>query len=644
MRRRNNNSSNANSIFRVESSYIEHDEPLTPIPLSRPPEALQHIQNGNDVTINNDNLFVSPRSVDHISQQTFLNPTSVRKEGVGKSAATASKYEVNNNAPSSLTELAANLNTHHGRLVSLDTAANNSYHSRVLSTSSADGGRGHIRRMSSSLAGHRTASRVFGEKGSFFRRGSIGGTATPLHPHRSTDSIGAASPKLLRRQSSGMVGGSTVVAEETMIEPLPYDSRFLQQTLPACFPYLRAPCLSAMLFTAALICIGLGIAVLYGSDASLEISIPYSHVNRYKYPIDQQAIRAAVAANASMQLQWLKQHELDSLIYYQGQRAEIPFEVPRTMSAPVRIVVELEPFYQNLFKISESRSPAQLRGDPVDSKPLKCDRFRGPGMNHRDSDAIATEEAITLTVDGKQRTLGSFIYNPCGLQPWNLFNDTFQLYKQTTNASNDNSAQLMCDTSDFGPQGQRLTLTAAQNPCEKEGLPWPSYKNRFKEPAMADHSWTNKRYKRFTTTSDPFLLNGWYYREAGHEIPDPLDFDLMVWTRVAPLSTTKKLLRIITTDLPKGSYSLVANEFFDTESFNGEKRVVLQSYSWIGGRNHSLGIFLLVFGSLAAVLGIAVVIQGLCSFFIQRRQVQGAGSASHSFSGGGTRSSSVSAP
>ena len=91
------------------------------------------------------------------------------------------------------------------------------------------------------------------------------------------------------------------------------------------------------------------------------------------------------------------------------------------------------------------------------------------------------------------------------------------------------------------------------------------------------------------------------------------DEHFIVWMRTAALSHFRKLWGRIDTDLPKGSIITVAiANRYNTYRFNGEKRVVLSTSSWLGGKNDFLGIAYIVVGGISFL--------SACVFFIVQWQ------------------------
>lgn len=168
---------------------------------------------------------------------------------------------------------------------------------------------------------------------------------------------------------------------------------------------------------------------------------------------------------------------------------------------------------------------------------------------------------------------------PCGLTANSQFNDSFQLFNNLDCSSDSNTGTV------------NLNGT---------GIAWPID--------------TEVRFKGFELDKVANDSDFEKYKEA-NEIIESEDF--MVWMRLAPYRSWKKLYRIIEDDLSPGNYSVLINVSYPVESFGGEKFFFLSETSWFGGPNTPLAISYLVVGAVALVLAIFYLIRSRMASDIQ---------------------------
>ncbi|XP_071397691.1 cell cycle control protein 50A-like isoform X2 [Centroberyx affinis] len=222
----------------------------------------------------------------------------------------------------------------------------------------------------------------------------------------------------------------------------------------------------------------------------------------------------------------------------------------------------LSNFYQNHRRYVKSRDDSQLNGD--------IDSLMNPS---KECEPYARNENKPIA--------------PCGAIANSMFNDTLELFY-------------------IDPNG-----TKTQIPLMKTGIAW----------------WTDKHVKFRNPGGNPNLTAAFQgttkpinWRKAVYELDTDsqnngfTNEDFIVWMRTAALPTFRKLYRIIQKNnnvvptLPRGNYSLEVVYNYPVRSFEGRKRLILSTISWMGGKNPFLGIAYITVGSVCFFLGIVLFI------------------------------------
>ncbi|XP_065586997.1 cell cycle control protein 50A isoform X2 [Cyrtonyx montezumae] len=176
---------------------------------------------------------------------------------------------------------------------------------------------------------------------------------------------------------------------------------------------------------------------------------------------------------------------------------------------------------------------------------------------------------------------------PCGAIANSMFNDTLELY------------HIENDT--------RTAITLI-----KKGIAWWTDKNvKFRNPTGDGNNLT----ALFQGTTKPV---NWpkpvYMLDSEPDNNGFINEDFIVWMRTAALPTFRKLYRLIERKsnlqptLQAGKYSLDITYNYPVHSFDGRKRMILSTISWMGGKNPFLGIAYITVGSICFFLGVVLLI------------------------------------
>ena len=220
---------------------------------------------------------------------------------------------------------------------------------------------------------------------------------------------------------------------------------------------------------------------------------------------------------------------------------------------------EIKKQYQNVRRYVDSVSWGQLRDNGPDGGKLgRC----------RPEKYITREPNDALEDDG--------IVLPCGLTPWSYFNDTIRMQV-------DGGIEVPIDES---------------NIAWKEDL---------------KHLYSNIETVNFNTI--PAYA-------GGGMIDGPIDEDehFAVWMRLGTRNQFRKLYGIVQTSTASSqpllnvgdTLTFIIENNYNTYNFNGEKKVVLSTLSFLGGRNDFTGILFLILGGL--FLCTAVFVSAVTAF------------------------------
>ncbi|PON98846.1 CDC50/LEM3 family [Trema orientale] len=218
----------------------------------------------------------------------------------------------------------------------------------------------------------------------------------------------------------------------------------------------------------------------------------------------------------------------------------------RTITVPKRMKKPIYVYYQLDNFYQNHRRYVKSRSDQ---------QLRDPS----DASAVSTCKPEDYTKDRQPIV-------PCGLIAWSLFNDTYS----------------------FSRGNQQLAVN-------KKDISWKSDR---------EHKFGDKVFPR--NFQNGTLKGG---ADLDSSIPLSKQEDLIVWMRTAALPTFRKLYGKIETDLEANDVIHVTlKNNYNTYSFNGKKKLVLSTTSWLGGKNDFMGIAYLTVGGLCFFLAMAFTV------------------------------------
>ncbi|XP_028632573.1 cell cycle control protein 50A isoform X1 [Grammomys surdaster] len=242
----------------------------------------------------------------------------------------------------------------------------------------------------------------------------------------------------------------------------------------------------------------------------------------------------------------------------------INFTLEQSFEGNVLMYYGLSNFYQNHRRYVKSRDDSQLNGDPsaLLNPSKECEPYR-----RNEDKPIAPYGAIANS----------------------MFNDTLELF-------------LVANETDPKP---------IPIPLKKKGIAWWPDKNvKFRNPPGRD-----TLQEKFKDTTKPV---NWH--KPVYELdPDDesnngfINEDFILWMRTAAFPTFRKLYRLIEwrddlhPTLPAGQYYLNITYNYPVHSFDGRKRMILSTSSWMGRKNPFLGIAYITVGSIYFLLGVVLL-------------------------------------
>ena len=217
-------------------------------------------------------------------------------------------------------------------------------------------------------------------------------------------------------------------------------------------------------------------------------------------------------------------------------KCNITITIKKKMKKNIFIYYQLDGFYQNHRRYMSSKSEDQLKGKYITLSDMK---------KRKECDPAITISDMKINFNGSQDDIAI----PCGLMAKNYFNDSYTIWKDSSN---------------------KTIIVNETNIARK------SDREKYKIP----------------------IIEGWINLTDEH---------FLVWMRPSPLPNFNKLWGRIESDLDEGNITVEIDNNYNVSHFQGKKYLVLRTLNNFGGKNNILYISYIVFGGICLILGIIFI-------------------------------------
>ncbi|OWZ05185.1 Protein kinase [Phytophthora megakarya] len=374
----------------------------------------------------------------------------------------------------------------------------------------------------------------------------------------------------------------------------PDGSRMTQQQLHMWEPVLTLGWSIGICLSLAVLCIGLGVLIVYTSGTLTKLRVIYD---------GDADTQASSAIQPDGNITQLSNCRLDSPNQANSFHADhtcfVHLTLANDIKSPVRVFYELDGYYQNHRRFVSSIIRTQFTDEwspATATSMLECYPMRTV------SSQLCTVGICEPTSAAMQRE-----YFPCGIVANTLFNDIFWLHEGVLPTGENLSR------TDMTSRGIARTYAAHNNKNPTWNLSTDAYLPVWLNPNMSliipppDGPTNPQIYADYTNST------AWV-----HDALDP-DYGVgvglenefwRVWVEGAAMHPFLKPYGRIEHDLPAGTnLTFAVQSNFFVRSFNGSKALVIEEVGWFGSGNYVLGAF---FFGIGGVFGVAAIFFAGC--------------------------------
>lgn len=365
----------------------------------------------------------------------------------------------------------------------------------------------------------------------------------------------------------------------------PDGSRMTQQQLHIWEPVLTLGWSIGICLALALLCIGLGVLIIYTSGTLTTLRVVYDGAEASEIQTD-----GNITQLSNCQLN----NSTDANKFHADHTCYVHLTLPMEVKSPARIFYELDNYYQSHRRFVSSIIRTQFTDEwrpETALSTLECYPMK----------TIASQLCTVGECEPETAAVQRELF-PCGIVANTMFNDIFWLHEGLL------------------PSGEKLTRTNMTS----KGIARTYAAHNNKNPTWNVTTdtylpvWLNPNMSRIipppTGPTEPHITED--YTNSTAWVHDALDPDYgvgtglennfwRVWVEGAAIHPFRKPYGRIELDLPAGTkLTFAVQSNFFVRSFSGSKALVLEEVGWFGSSNYLLGGFFLGIGAIFFVAGL----------------------------------------